>query len=210
MGRQLGMIERDTLAAFGRLVKRLRQARELTREELAERAQVSPRLISELERGSRHQPRRDTAQLLADGLCLTGPERDSFIALARGRASVDAGAPIAGGPSVRSSLPVAPAPIIGRLKEIAAATALLLRTDVRLLTLTGPGGVGKTRLALEVAARAEVAFADGAVFVDLAPVDDAAIVRQAIVEAIGRRLDQDQVIRIGLRSGSVTAGCSSC
>ncbi|MDQ3694865.1 MAG: AAA family ATPase [Chloroflexota bacterium] len=155
-------------------------------------------MISELERGSRHQPRRDTAQLLADGLRLTGPDRDSFLALARGRAPAAAGASIAGDRPPQSALPVAPAPIIGRLKEIAAATALLLRTDVRLLRLTGPGGVGKTRLTLEVAARTEVAFTDGAVFVDLAPVDDPAIIRQSIGEALGRRFDQDQVRQVEL------------
>ena len=76
---------RVTLLAFGRLVKRLRIAADLTQEELAERASVSPRLISELERGSVHRPRRDTVQLLADGLRLRGSERDAFIALARGR-----------------------------------------------------------------------------------------------------------------------------
>jgi transcriptional regulator with XRE-family HTH domain len=73
------------LLAFGHQLKRLRLAGDLTQEELAERAGVSARLISDLERGSIHRPRRDTVQLLADGLRLRGPERDTFVALARGR-----------------------------------------------------------------------------------------------------------------------------
>ena len=79
----------SALLTFGQLLRRLRAATALTQEELAERAGVSARLISDLERGIIHRPRRDTVRLLADGLGLTGPERAAFTAAARGRPASD-------------------------------------------------------------------------------------------------------------------------
>src|SRR6266566_2200036 len=93
-----------------------------------------------------------------------------------------------------NNLPVQFTPLIGREKEVAAVQHLLQREDVRLLTLTGPGGIGKTRLGLQVAAELSESFADGVFFVDLAPlilpslVIDAIAQTLCIQEAVGQTL----------------------
>jgi predicted ATPase/class 3 adenylate cyclase len=84
-------------------------------------------------------------------------------------------------------MPVQSTQFIGREKEVAAVMRLLRREDVRLVTLTGPGGTGKTRLALQVVAELSDLFADGISFVDLAPVNDPALVIVAIVQSLGFR-----------------------
>ena len=84
-----------------------------------------------------------------------------------------------------SSLPVQMNTIIGRAGEIAILTHLLRRENVRLLTLTGPGGVGKTRLALDVARESQAHFRDGVYFVSLAPLRRAEQVLPAFAQALG-------------------------
>ncbi len=88
-------------------------------------------------------------------------------------------------PRKRRRLPASPTPLVGRLLEIVAVTGLLARSDVRLVTLTGPGGSGKTRLALAVAEELAPRLRDGAVFVDLSTVADPALLIPTIAEALG-------------------------
>jgi predicted ATPase/class 3 adenylate cyclase/DNA-binding XRE family transcriptional regulator len=85
----------------------------------------------------------------------------------------------------RTNLPTQPTLLIGRDQEVAAVCALLRGPEVRLLTLTGPGGTGKTRLGLQVAAELLDAFVDGIYFVDLAPIRDANLVVAAIAQTLG-------------------------
>jgi predicted ATPase len=86
-----------------------------------------------------------------------------------------------------NNLPVQPTPLIGRDAEVASLCSLLRRSDVCLVTLSGPGGVGKTRLALQVAAELLDDFDDGAYFVDLAPIGEVALVAPTIAQTLGVR-----------------------
>ncbi|MCG3118069.1 MAG: Serine/threonine-protein kinase PknD [bacterium] len=94
--------------------------------------------------------------------------------------------PVAKTPNPRcGSLPVPSTPLLGREQELAALTQLLLRDEVRLITLTGPGGTGKTRLGLQAAANLNAAFTDGTFFVSLAANTEAKLVLSTIAEAFG-------------------------
>ncbi len=166
---------------FGELLKHFRLMAGLSQEDLAAKAGLSPRGISDLERGVRRAPRPSTLTLLANALGLADQERAALFAAARGPTP----APLPDGQQADSiSLPIQPTPFVGRSRELAHLQRLLDAPESRLLTLVGPGGIGKTRLAVETAQRNSATFAHGAHFVSLALVTSADMLLFAIADVL--------------------------
>ncbi len=165
--------------SFGVLLKQYRRHTNLTQEALAERAGISARSISDLERGLSRAPHPDTITYLAQALGLSGQARAAFVAAAHPQHATDMfllNLP---------ALPVALSALLGREREEAALLHLLTREHVRLLTLTGPAGVGKTRLAIQVAQASRKLFAAGVVFLSLATIREPQQMVVALASALG-------------------------
>jgi len=176
-------------ASFGYWLRRRRKALDLTQEALARQVGCAFVTIKKIEADER-RPSRQIAERLAVVLGIPASERPLFLACARGE-STPLRLPLTTIPvepattEPQHNLPASVTAFIGREQEVAALAALLRQPDIRLVTLTGPGGVGKTRLALEVARTLFPDFRDGCLYVDLAPIREPERVVAAVAEAVG-------------------------
>jgi predicted ATPase/DNA-binding XRE family transcriptional regulator len=175
-----GQLPQVVASSFGAQLKALRDGAGFTQEELAAIAGLSVHAVSALERGERRRPHVDTVRALSSALELTGPIRDALVASAR--APVHAAAV---GERRGVSLPLPPTVLLGRDTDVQTLQRWLADATARLITLIGPGGVGKTRLALELARAISEEGAARVVFVPLATIRDSAFVASAIAEALG-------------------------
>lgn len=219
---------------FAVALRRFREARSLTQEELADRSGVTAKAIGALERGERRRPYPHTVRSLADGLGLDAAERAVLLGAVPRRSSAPltpadpmrpAGSEDGRGPyadpyadpsagrttdqtasatarpsdataaarRTATELPTGPpsgptgptTALVGREDELRRLLDVVSSSADRLVTLTGPGGVGKTRLATEVLLRAAGSFPDGTAFVDLAAVREPALVLPRVAAALG-------------------------
>jgi len=166
--------------SFGAQLKALRETAGFTQEELATIAGLSVHAVSALERGHRRRPHPETVRALSAALDLNGAARDALLESARAPAIDAAVDELSGAP-----LPLAPTVLIGREADLKTLRRWLMEPATRLVTLTGPGGAGKTRLALELARWIAGEGVTRVVLVPLAAVRDPAFVALGIAEAIG-------------------------
>jgi len=185
----------ETTSSFGYWLRRQRKALDLTQQVLADRVGCSLAAIKKIESDER-RPSRQIAERLADVLGVSVNQREVFLEVARGVRPVDqlslAHEPAVPTPtrleeSFPNNLPIQLSSFIGREHEIAELHSLLMSNH--LLTLTGPGGTGKTRLALQLAVEVLDAkrFTNGVWLVELAPLADPTLVTQTVASTLGVR-----------------------
>lgn len=186
--------------SFGRWLQRRRKALDLTQEELAQRVGCAAETIRKIEADVR-RPSRQIAERLAESLEIPESDRAAFVKAARAELAADRlthptqdvpQIAFVHSPSSNKSITNLPAPLttfIGREKEQSDLIGLIAKH--RLVTLTGSGGVGKTRLAIKVVAGISKRFPDGVWFLDLAPLNDPELMPNTLAGLLGLRESKD-------------------
>ena len=181
----------DFVPPFGHWLKEHRQQLGMTQGDLARRVGCATVTIRKIESGER-QPSPLLAERMGQQLEIADPRQADFVAFAIGAPAIDH-APKTG------NIPVATTPLIGRADELAHVRKLLHQQKVRLVTLIGPPGVGKTRLAVQVAANLSSDFGNGAWFVRLASTTDPEQVPLIIATTLGVNIPADKVPLDGIK-----------
>lgn len=191
---------------FGGWVRQRRKALDFTQEHLAEHIGCAVETIRKIESG-RRRPSRQMVELLAEHLSVPSGEWPSLVQFARlGELFAQGSTAVPSGVTKRppaegsiSGLPVYLTAFVGRGKEIEDVISIMRRHDVRLLTLTGAGGSGKTRLAVQAASRMADQYKDGICFVPLASVEQPSMVISAVGKALGMRQSTGRDLAASLR-----------
>ncbi len=193
-----------TEQSFGAWLKRQRKASDLTQEQLADQVGCSTIAIRKIEAEQR-RPSTQVAERLAQIFNIPQNEQKTFLNFARGNIASAPKDTVKDIPwrATRVNLPATVTSLIGRSEELALVHDYLSDPNIRLTTLIGPPGIGKTRLSLEAARTIAAEFTDGIFFVALATLDDPSLITSTIIQSLGyvEAKSQDLFIRLTDRIG---------
>lgn len=178
-----------TKVSFGEWLKRQRNSRGLTQEQLAHQIGCATITLRKIEAEER-RPSAEIVDQLIRILEIPQGEKNDFLKFARGDWTKAPGEdseelPWRSPRSTRTNLPASVTPLIGRERSLAEIQDYLLRAEIRLVTLIGPPGIGKTRLSIEAARQSLSDFADGVFFVGLATLDDPKLISATVRQVLG-------------------------
>ena len=204
---------------FGYWLKRRRKALDLTQAELAKKVGCSAETIRKLEAEER-RPSAQIVERLAEILNISEDERTAFLRFARGdwhstpfAIKNDLPWKVPEKPS-RSNLPATTTSLIGRQKEIALLHGYVRNTEIRLVTLIGPPGIGKTRLSMEAARTVLQYFQDGVFFVALAPLEDPTLIAMTMAQILGfievRNVSPEELLKEGIEEKEMLLVLDNC
>ncbi len=191
--------------SFGGWLKRRRITQGWTQEQVSLQVNCSLSTLRKIEADER-RPSVQMAELFAEVFKIPANEQTAFLKFARGEGISAWGqyneeTPWRVSSLHRSNLPTSATALIGREQEAAVVCEYLLQAKIRLVTLIGPPGIGKTRLSLEAAREASANFIDGVFFIALAPLENPALVAPAIFQALGYVEDKDHSIQQQIING---------